>query len=255
MNYENKLYNDTVTLFFDAKKHRYTWEEEDKAVKSVTSALRVINKPALVSWASNTAVDCISDIIQPGISYDEVELADIWDQGRSAHYKRKKTAGDLGTLLHKWIEDYIKGVNPGMPINPLLKKSVKRFLGWVEEHDVEFLLSEQVIFSKRYEYCGTLDFICKVDGKMYIGDLKTSTGIYAEMLIQTAAYRLAREEEYPDEVYEGQLILRIGSDGTFETAVVRGKKIYKVLLGAFVYALGLSNYLDEVDAYRPERNI
>lgn len=255
MNYENKLYKGKVTLLFDAKKHRYVWEEEHREIKSVTSALKVINKPALVPWAANSAVDCIAGLIEPGKSYDELELADIWDQGSNAHHKRKKDAGDLGTLLHKWIEDYIKGNNPGVPVNKLLQKSVERFLKWEKEHDVEFLVSEQVIFSKTYEYCGTLDFICKYEGDLYIGDLKTSTGIYSEMLIQTASYRLAREEEFPNESYAGQIILRIGSDGTFEPVRIRGKKIYHTLLVAFIHALGLSNSLEIVDAYRPERMI
>lgn len=255
MNYENKLYKNKVTILYEDRRHRYVWEEQDREVKSVTTVLRVINKPALVPWAANAAVDCIVDLIKPGNSYDELELADIWDQGRASHHKRKKDAGDLGTLLHKWIEDYIKGNDPGMPVNTRLQKSVNKFLKWVEDHHVKFLLSEQVIFSKTYVYCGTLDFICEVDGKMYIGDLKTSTGIYPEMLIQVAGYRFAREEEYPDEKYCGMLILRIGSDGTFETAVVRAKKTYCTLMSAFIYALGLSNALDEVEAYRPDKNI
>ena len=225
MNYENKLYKNKVTILYEDRRHRYVWEEEDREVKSVTTALRIINKPALIPWAANAAVDSIVELIKPGVSYDELELAEVWDLGRKAHYKRKKDAGDLGTLLHKWIEQYIKGEDPGTPVNKRLQKSVGRFLKWKEDHKVKFLLSEQVVFSKTYEYCGTLDFICEVDGKMYIGDLKTSTGIYSEMLVQTAAYRFAREEEYPDEVYAGMLILRIGSDGTFETAIIRGKKI------------------------------
>ena len=255
MNYENKLYNNTVTLLFDARKHRYTWEEKDVAVKSVTTALKIINKPALVPWAANAAVDCIAEKLEPGIEYDELEIAEMLNQARNAHYKKKTTAGDLGTLLHKWIEDFIKGNDPGLPKNELLRKSVKRFLGWVEQHKVKFLLSEQVIFSKKYQYCGTTDFICKIDGKLYVGDLKTSTGVYSEMLVQTSAYRFAREEEFPKEKYEGMIILRIGSDGTFETAIVRGQKIYENLFRTFIYALSLSNEMEFVDAYRPERTL
>lgn len=255
MSYENKLYKDTVTLIMDSYAHRYTWEEKDLVVKSVTTALKVIAKPQLISWAANIGVEAIAELIQPGVEYDEVQLAEIWQIGKEAHRKKKVNAADLGTLIHKWIEDYIKGNNPGMPKNKKMKRSVNMFLKWVEEHNVKFVLSEQVALSRTYLYAGTIDFICKIDGDLYIGDLKTSKGIYAEMLMQTAAYRFAREEEFPKEKYRGQIILRIGSDGTFDTAVVRSDKSYKMLLEGFLYALYLSNSMEKIEAYKPERKI
>lgn len=253
--YENILYDGEVTLTFNTAKHRYIWEEEDKIIRSVTQAINVIDKPALVWWASNMAVDYIADMIEPGKSYDEIELANIWQDARGAHNRRKKKAADHGTLLHKWIEDYINGEDPGVPVNKHLKRSAKRFLKWVKEHDVKFLLAEQVVFSRKYEYAGTTDFICEIDGELYIGDLKTSKGIYETMLIQTSAYRHAREEEFPEENYAGQVILRIGSDGTFETAFIRGDKAYKKLFKAFVYAHGLAEQMEFVKNYKPERKL
>lgn len=255
MNYENILYNGDVTILYDSRLHRYFWEEQDEVITSVTTAQRIIDKPALVQWSANMAVAYISEQILPGKSYDEVELASIWNTAKFAHKERKQEAADLGTMLHKWIEDYINLEYPGIPVNPKLKRSVIRFLKWVKKHDVEFILAEQIVFSKKYKYAGTTDFICKIDGKLYIGDLKTSKGIYDTMLTQTAAYRAAREEEFPDEKYEGQLILRIGSDGTFETAYVRSDKAYKMLFKAFIRALNLSNSMEKVRAYRPERDL
>jgi len=253
--YENILYNGEVTLVFNTAKHRYIWEEENKIIRSVTQAINVIDKPALVWWAANMAVDYIAEQIVPGESYDELELADIWQSGRRAHNARKKSAADHGTLLHKWIEDYINGEDPGIPVNKHLKRSAKRFLMWVKEHNVEFLLAEQVVFSKKYEYAGTTDFICRIDGELFVGDLKTSKGIYETMFIQTAAYRHAREEEFPNEKYAGQMILRIGSDGTFETAFIRGEKAYKKMFKAFVYAHMLADEMEFVKNYKAERKI
>ena len=251
--FENKLYKGKVTLLFDVYQHKYTWVEEDVEIKSVTNALKVINKPALITWAANMACDYISECIEPGKSYDELQIANMLEKARQAHWQTKKEAGGLGTLLHKWIEDYINGRRPGVPVNAHMKASVKRFLKWKKDHNVKFLLSEQVIFSRKYKYSGTTDFICEIDGKLFIGDLKTSKGIYAEMLMQTAAYRYAREEEYPEEKIHGMLILRIGSDGTFEVGYVIGKDIYKKLFMAFVYALNLSNSVEYLEKYRPAK--
>lgn len=263
---KNKLYNGEANLNFDSNRHRYVWVEENRVIKSVTSVLKVISKPALINWAANMAASHIAEQLDAGVAYDELELAAIIQGGRKAHYRKKVDAGDLGTFLHRWVEDYINGKNPGMPVNPQLKESVLKFLIWVKKHDVKFLLAEQVVFSRKYEYCGTTDFICSIDGELFIGDLKTSKGIYKEMLIQAAAYRMARNEEYPQENYAGQLIVRIGKDGTFEYATMKdanrytvggkdmtGLEVYKLMVKAFVSAKVLSDSLDLLESYSPDK--
>ena len=254
MSYENKLYKGKVTLMFESRRHRYVWEEEDRVIKSVTTALKIIAKPALIHWASTMAVEYIIEQIAPGQSYDEVELETIWEAAKWAHKNKKVHAGKIGTILHKWIESYIKGEKPQMPVNKKLKRSVKRFLKWKKDHKVKFLISEQVTFSKKYGYCGTLDFICSYYGENYVGDLKTSSGIYPETFLQTAAYRYSRVEEFPKEKYAGQLILRIGrEDGTLEVGIIRGKENYRNMFKAFIYALALSNSMDNLKKFVPDR--
>lgn len=249
----NKLYNKTVTLTFDSFRHRYVWEEKNKEIKSVTTILKIINKPALINWASNCAIDYVSQQIEPGKSYDEIELSSIFQKGRKAHWEKKTDAGDIGTFLHKWIENYIKGEKPSKPVNPDLQLAVLKFLKWVKQHNVKFLLSEQMVFSKNYQFSGLTDFICTIDGKMYIGDLKTSSGIYPEMFMQTSAYRLARTEEYPEEKYAGQLIVRIGKDGSFEFAVSRDDKMYAKMLEGFLSALILTNAVEALEKFKAEK--
>lgn len=247
----NKLYNNSVTLNFDGFKHRYTVNAE--TIPSVTGVLSVINKPALINWAARTAIEYVAAQIDPGVTYDEIQLAAIWQAGKSAHYQKKVDAGDLGTFTHKWVEDYIKGNHPGMPVNEGLKASVNQFTDWVAEHQVQFLMSEQPIYSKKYKYAGTLDFICKIDGQLFIGDLKTSSGIYDEMWIQTAAYRQARSEEYPEEKYVGQLIVRIGKDGSFEFAKMTDTIWYNKMLMGFISALKLKEVLTSLEEFKPDK--
>lgn len=248
---KNKLYKGTVELKFESFRHIYTYN--GKKVISATQALGIIAKPALINWAANTAIESVRGSIQPGVSYDELELEAIFDAGKKAHYQKKTDAGTMGTLIHKWVEQYIKGENPTMPINAELKSSVEKFLGWAEEHKVKFLSSEQQIYSVKHNYTGTLDFICKVDGKLYLGDLKTSSGIYPEYFMQTAAYRNAREEEFPEEKYEGQMIIHIGRDGDLEIAVVRDDKWYQEMLSAFLSALELTKHAETLKEFKPEK--
>jgi len=203
----------------------------------------------LISWAANSAIDYVCAAIEPGKSYDELELNAIFEAGRKAHWQKKTDAGTIGSFLHKWIEQYIKGENPALPINDGLKESALKFLDWVEKNKVKFLTSEQMVFSRKYRYVGTLDFICRIEGKLYVGDLKTSSGIYNEMWLQTAAYRQARSEEFPEEKYEGQLILRIGKEGDFEIAKINDDKLYRKMLIGFLAALKLYQTMKDLEHF------
>jgi hypothetical protein len=253
------LYNGEVELMFQAYGHKYTVTDKkrgfvDKKVRSVTQANDIIAKPALIGWAARMAAEYFKDQIEPGKSYDEIQLVTIFESAKGAHWKKKVDAGNLGTFVHNWVEDYINGKNPAIPVNKKLKDAVQRFLDWQKAHKVGFLLSEQQVYSRKYIYTGTLDFICKIDGKMYIGDLKTSSGIFPEMLIQTAAYRFARSEEYPKEKYVGQVIVRVGKeDGELEVAVIKSDEWYKIMFTAFVAALKLSESIDLIKEFRHEK--
>ena len=248
---ETTLYNGEIKLKLDTFRHHYTANGEP--VPSVTTALKIIDKPALVNWASGCAVDYVASAINPGESYDELQLLTIFDNARKAHWQKKKDAGDLGSIVHKWVENYINGEDPGMPVNQKLKDSVNNFLDWVKKHNVIFKVSEQQIYSKTYNYTGTLDFICEMDGKLYIGDLKTSSGIWPEYFIQTSAYRAAREEEYPEEKFAGQLIVRVGKDGEFEFAMIDDYTWYRKMFVAFIAALKLSESMEDMKNFKPGR--
>jgi hypothetical protein len=253
-----KLYNGEVELVFESFRHTYHVTDEangvfSERVPSVTTSLSIINKPALLNWAANMCADSIKEALEPGVAYDELQLNAIVEGGRKAHFQKKKDAGDLGTFVHKWVEAYIKGENPAIPINTDLQDSVKKFLAWVEKHQVTFVVSEQQVYSRKYKYTGTLDFICLIDGKMYIGDLKTSSGIWDEYLIQTAAYRQARCEEYPNEIYAGMLIVRIGKDGSFEFGRITDFDWYKKMFVGFIAALKLTQTMESLKNFKIER--
>lgn len=208
---------------------------------SVTTILSVIAKPTLINWAANMSADYFKSQIEPGKSYDEIQLNTIWKDAKSAHYKKKVETGDIGSFVHQWVEDYIKGKKPAPPVNDQLRESTEQFMEWQKKHKVKFLASEQVVYSKEYNYCGTLDFICTIGGRLVLGDLKTSSGIYNEYWLQTAAYRQARSEEFVEEKYVGQAIIRIGRDGSFEFVE---SDDYDTHISGFLAALKLHGVLD-----------
>ena len=231
-----ELYNGEVKLEFDSFRHVYTLLPEGRKIPSVTTILSVINKPALISWSANMAVDYVQANLRPGQSLDELHINSLLKEARIAHTKRRDETADLGSIVHSWISQYIKGEKPEMPINQQLQDSINNFLTWQKEHDVKFILSEQPVFSKVHGYCGTLDFVAEIGKELFLGDIKTSNAIYDEHWIQLSSYGIARQEEFPIEKYKHQGIIRIGRDGSFEFKMANNiDKCFE----AFLHAKGL----------------
>ena len=45
------------------------------------------------------------------------------------------------------------------------------------------------VFSEKYGYAGTIDYVCTIDGKTYIVDFKTSKQVWPEYELQVSAYK------------------------------------------------------------------
>jgi hypothetical protein len=74
---------------------------------------------------------------------------------------------------------------------------------------------------------GIADIICEIDGKRYVGDIKTSSGIYPEAYIQCSAYaECLREmsETTPEQklmntvkqFFDGVVVINLKKDGKFD---------------------------------------
>jgi hypothetical protein len=207
---------------FDPIKHRYFLGE--KQLTGVTTVLGVLAKNALIQWAANEAVKYIKENVvtadlfegspESGIYYP-VSEGDL-EKARTAHARKRDKSADIGTTSHKWIESYIKAkiASTELPgANKELSVITDNFLKWVEEKKPKFLASEKVVYSKKHFYAGTLDFIAEIDGKVYLGDIKTGSGVYFEMFLQCAGYQLALEETEPEWKIEGHIIVNPTKDG------------------------------------------
>lgn len=245
----NHLYNNTVDLIFESAKHKYFYN--GKPVKSVTGILGTISKPFLVPWAAKVTAEKMAELLKPGVAYDEIQIKNMLDEAKRAHYNTKVSAGDIGSLVHDFISKVIKGEHPGTLVHQEANNAAQRFMEWARTNNVEFLLSEQVVFSKKYNFCGTLDFVCRMNGKLYLGDIKTSNQIsYTEYGGQMAAYQIARSEEFPSELYDGCILVRVGKkDAEFETWTIEGEdmELYREI---FINALNLGNSIDVAEEKR-----
>jgi len=187
------LYNGAVTLSFDEGRHQYRIGE--RLCPSVTGILEVINKPALIGWAVKCCAEYLEDNLEIGKPVDELVKLRLIKEMKGAHRRKSGDAADIGSIVHRFAEEYVQGKDPSLPINPQARQAAESFLDWMSQHHVRVLSSEQRIFSRRYWYAGTMDLEAEVDGALTRADFKTSNAIYPEMFLQLAGYDIARREE------------------------------------------------------------
>jgi len=238
-------------LKFNKWKHIYTLD--DKPITGVTTILGVINKPALVKWSANMAVDYIQE---KWYHYDDEEFGivapGVFEEARTAFARKRDASANVGTLTHKWVEKLVEGllgakyglpqVLEDMPRDEKIAHMTDKFVKWIKDNKVEFLSSEEQVYSREHWYAGTYDFMCKIDSKVYLGDLKTSSGIYDEMFFQTAAYQLAHEEMGGENV-DGNLIVNCKKDGKLDWMA---STEYEQNKQAFLGALAIYKRLNEL---------
>ena len=203
---------------FDEKKHLY--KLNGQAMTGVTTVLGVIAKPMLIQWAATEATKYVASKWMPDTIYRQSEIEEILDEAKVAHRKKKEEAGEKGTDIHAEVERLIK--------EAILRTSgqiegyqgeleqIRHFVKWAKDNEVVFRGSEEKIYSKEWFMGGTCDFLCEIGGELWLGDIKTGSGIYPEHFFQCAAYQKMYEEMGLQKNFKGNLILNLRKDGTFE---------------------------------------
>jgi hypothetical protein len=167
-------------------------------VPGVSTVLQILNKPALVPWANKLGLQGIDSS------------------------KYRDAMADIGTLAHYLILCHLKGETPELSeYSPeqidKAETCLIKYWDWEKEHHYETVKVETPFVSEQYRYGGTLDLICRNSNGLLLIDHKTGSGIYDEMLYQTAAYAQLAIENGLD--IKGICILRLGRDTAegFET--------------------------------------
>jgi hypothetical protein len=223
------LYDGQVTLEYNDKTHRYYVLTDGKriSVPSVTTVCGVVNKPMLVQWAANQAVNLMQGAIGPGVEYDEFYLTGVYSAARNAHNAIRDDAAALGTLVHNILD--LRGPDQVLPTggDPRVASGVGAGNAWLHEHNVETIHAELPIYSRQHHYSGRLDRICRVDGRLALVDWKTSNGIWPEYFMQIAAYRHAYEEQTGEKIERCHLVHLGKESGEFKAITVGRTKSAK----------------------------
>jgi len=238
------LYSGTVELEFKDKPYHAYYANGEK-VPSVTTILKVVSKgDALTWWAVNQTVDYFRSQLQGEISSETLE--EIFKAAKFAWKAKKEEAAGIGTIAHQWLEKHLRGETPDeLPANEAAANSVRAALDWLSQHHHEPVAIESRIYSKKFFYAGTLDYLSRVDGDLCVCDWKTSTGLWPEYFFQTAAYVHAHEEESGQKI-DGRWLLRIDKvTGQFEELFLPRSTLSKDFK-AFKGALALYERLKEL---------
>jgi len=202
----------------------------DKPLMGVTTVLSVISKPALIQWSASIAADYIEKELRENcmkvtegggeeILVDGESLNITCKEAKVAHRVKKETAGDFGTILHTAIENYIKTGEAPEDLSFEGLQGFVKFMFWANKEKVKFLESEKHVWSKELWVGGICDGILTLDGKKYLFDVKTSSGIYPTMFAQMAAYHLCLKEMKEHEDIAGYLIVNLNKQGKMDLAM------------------------------------
>lgn len=208
-------------------RRKYTTSDGVK-VPGVTTVLGIMDKPALLSWACEMgALDMRERCLYFSHLDDCEQLIETIKPDKMAFRKVSKKAAEVGTLAHFMSECYVKGLDPDFTgYDGDLKAaeaSFQKFVFWWESQGLTLIESEYVVVSDTYGVGGTIDVIAKTTTTRKLIDLKTSKGIYDEMIFQVAAYTKLYNDANPvSEEIQEVVICRIGKteSADFETRVI-----------------------------------
>lgn len=205
-------------ILFDEKKHIY-WKvlangEKEKVV-SVTKVIGILDKPALLSWASRITaeylINLIPDIKSGNLVLSPEDAKNLFYKAKAEASRLRDEAADIGTKTHEVIEEYLKTKKKPKGLALEVQKTFDAFVIFAKEMKLgEIIASEKILYSS-YGYCGKLDIVAYLDGKKYLIDIKTSKGFYKEMPMQLSAYCSAYEEMTKGKI-DGIGIIRLSKE-------------------------------------------
>jgi hypothetical protein len=240
---KHKLKNG-LELTFDDEKHIYYHQE--KKVESVTGICgKGVPKPELTGWLVSTPIreikNAINTRLDEGWGIDRVELERIIDKAKNKTEEIKKDAGIVGTVVHGLIEDFLQGKKIPQQSNPKVVNCWNLFLDWWNKQEYEVVELEKKIFSKKYNYAGTLDLVLKdKKGNLILADIKTSNHISFDYTLQLNAYKNAYEEETKSKISKGLIIRLPKTSGKIEVKELPlNKQMFNAFLGAMHICIGV----------------
>ena len=122
------------------------------------------------------------------------------DVGHNADLIMRK-AGKEGTQVHEaaealvrgeevtWMDDYGRA-----KYSQVVWEMILKFYEFWSTYKPELISTEDFVWSDEHKYAGTADLVVKLDGKVWLLDLKTSNSLHKSYDLQLASYAVALKE-------------------------------------------------------------
>jgi len=88
-----------------------------------------------------------------------------------------------------WMDDYGRA-----KYSQIVWEMILRFYDFWTTHKPELISTEEFVWSDEHRYAGTADLVVKMDGEIWLLDLKTSNSLHKSYDLQLASYAKALEE-------------------------------------------------------------
>jgi hypothetical protein len=158
-------------------------------------------------------VPAVNHIIRTGYPKGERFYNYLLNTNPQDAERKLRSAGEEGSRTHEAIRDLIRGEAVNLDtryFNELTERfeplaadewhNLEAFSLWCEMYKPKVIMHEHAVWSEKYRYAGTIDFIGTIEyeGKriLILLDWKTSGGIWDDYELQIAAYRMAALEYY-----------------------------------------------------------
>jgi hypothetical protein len=121
-----------------------------------------------------------------------------WDEAQAL----KVAAGNKGSKVHEAISAILRGEEVRIDSSFLNRETgqleeltleevdcIKSFVDWRAENKPVDISWDVTVFSEKYGYAGTIDYICKIGEQVWLIDFKTSADVWPEYELQVSAYK------------------------------------------------------------------
>jgi hypothetical protein len=166
--------------------------------------LDILDKRYYFSERLNKYFPSLTHVIKNGAPMDPHLLKWFKSNGFNADVLIKE-AGDFGSKVHDMIDRNIKGenivmANPDGTYNYSMEQweSFLKFVDFMETNKVEPIANEIILISEFLNTGQTIDMVCKINGKTWIVDFKTSNYISKDHFIQIAVNAYTWNEFFPE---------------------------------------------------------
>ncbi len=183
-----------MSIIFSPGNHQY--RVDGKRIPGVTSILgKGIPKPALPYWSARTVAEYVADHLADADTWRGMGRAQLVAALKETPWAERDRAAARGTDVHALAERVIHGEE--VEVAPELAGYVNGYVRFLDEFEVEPVLTECSVANRTHWYAGRFDAIVRIpalgDGLTLL-DLKTSNSVFGETALQTTAY--ARAEHY-----------------------------------------------------------